>query len=119
MSTAQKHQGGCHCGAVRYDVEVSLDPVIACNCSICSKRGHWLAFAPASQFQLLSGDDQLTDYRFNTQNIGHTFCSLCGVGAFARGTAPDGTATVAINVRCLDGIDLDAIQPIAYDGRSR
>ena len=120
MSKAQTHQGGCHCGAVRYEVELSLDSVISCNCSICSKRGHWLAFAPASHFHLLSGENEaLAEYRFNSHRIGHTFCRTCGIGAFGRGAMPDGTPTVAINVRCLDGIDLDAIQPVAYDGRSR
>lgn len=119
MSEAQVHQGGCHCGAVRFEVELGLDRVISCNCSICSKRGHWLAFAPASQFRLLLGENELGEYRFNTHKIGHTFCRVCGIGAFGRGTMPDGTPTVAINVRCLDDVDLDAIHPVAYDGKSR
>lgn len=119
MSEPKTHQGGCHCGDVRYEVEVSLDQVVACNCSICAKRGHWLAFAPASQFRLLSGEEALVDYRFNTRAIAHLFCHRCGIGSFGRGAMPDGTPTVAINVRCLDDIDLALIQPIQYDGRNR
>lgn len=119
MTQAQVHHGGCHCGAVRYDVTLSLEQVIRCNCSICAKRGHWLAFAPATQFQLLSGEERLGEYRFNTMRIAHLFCRDCGVGSFGRGAMPDGTPTVAINVRCLDDIDLAAITPIDYDGKSR
>ena len=111
--------GGCHCGKVRYTVTGDISRVIACNCSICGKRGHWLTFVGEESFQLLSGADALTDYQFNKKNIHHLFCSTCGIGSFGWGTGRDGKKMYSINVRCLDDIDLGAVQPTAFDGKSR
>ncbi len=113
------YKGGCHCGRVRYQVTTDLANVIECNCSLCSRRGHWLTFVAADQFQLLQGGDTLTDYQFNTHNIHHNFCNVCGVGSFARGTRPDGAPMAAINVRCLDDIDLASVKTTKFDGKSR
>lgn len=113
-----KYRGGCHCGGVRYEVETTLEPVMSCNCSICQKRGALLTFVPEAQFTLLSGEDDLTDYQFNKKIVHHLFCSHCGVGSFARGTGPDGSAMIAINVRCLDDVDPAALSPMAIDGKS-
>ncbi|MGL4395022.1 MAG: GFA family protein [Hyphomicrobium sp.] len=118
MTDVQSYSGGCHCGRVRFDVSLALDSVIACNCSICQKAGYWLAFVPGSAFRLRSGDDALTDYQFNKKTIHHVFCQTCGIHAFARGSAPDGSEVFAVNVRCLDGADLTRINPTAFDGRS-
>jgi hypothetical protein len=112
------HTGGCHCGAVRYEVEADLDQAMQCNCSICSKRGHLLSFVPADRFRLLSGDDRLTDYQFAHKVIHHLFCATCGVGSFARGAMPDGAPMVAVNMRCVDGVDLGALKLSQFDGRS-
>lgn len=118
MSHPPTHVGGCHCGAVRFRTKVDLAKTLVCNCSICSKRGHILSFVPAEQFELVSGEEKLTDYRFNKMTINHQFCSICGVGAFARGEAPDGTTMVAINVRCIDEVEIEALAPTHFDGRS-
>lgn len=118
MAEARTWQGGCHCGAVRYEVVSALEPAISCNCSICEKKGSLLTFVPADAFKLLAGKDAVSDYQFNTKNIHHLFCKTCGVESFATGTAPNGARMVAINLRCLDGIDLAALRPQAYDGRS-
>ena len=104
-------------GAVRYEVSGSLDKVISCNCSICEKRGLLLIFAAPDQFKLLSGADKLADYQFNKKIIHHQFCATCGVESFARGTAPGAGEMVAVNVRCLDGIDLGALTLTPYDGK--
>lgn len=117
MST--HHTGGCHCGAVRFNVDADLASTISCNCSICAKSGSILTFVPASAFTLLQGEDNLTDYQFNKKVIHHLFCKTCGIRSFGRGTGPDGTPTVAVNVRCLDDIDLDTLTPHKYDGKSR
>ncbi|MEK7181858.1 MAG: GFA family protein, partial [Patescibacteria group bacterium] len=98
-----KYTGGCHCGAVKYEVETDLSEVMDCNCSHCAKKGFLLAFVPADQFQLLSGEESLTEYRFNKKAIAHLFCSICGVQSFGRGSGPDGKEVVALNARCLDG----------------
>ena len=115
---AQTFHGSCHCGDVRYQVEMALEAVVSCNCSICSRAGALLAFAPATQFQLLAGADALTDYQFGKRRIHHLFCRRCGVRSFSRGTARDGSPTVAINVRCLEGVDLAALSVKPFDGKS-
>jgi hypothetical protein len=118
MAETTTYTGGCHCGAVRYRVTMALEGAMTCNCSICSRVGSMLAFVPASAFELLSGEDALTDYQFGKKNIHHLFCSRCGIKSFGRGRGPDGVEMVAINVRCLDGVDLDAIPTRRFDGRS-
>lgn len=113
-------QGGCHCGAVRY--EVTMPPptkAMACNCSICSRAGWLLAFVPATSFRLLSGEDALTDYQFGKKHVHHVFCRVCGVRSFSRGESPDGKASVAVNLRCLAGFDATALPVHTFDGASR
>jgi hypothetical protein len=113
------HHGGCHCGAVRYHAELDLaKPALTCNCSICSRSGTMLSFIPASKFTLEKGGDQLTSYQFNKRHIDHLFCRTCGIKSFARGKGPDGSDMVAVNVRCLDDVDLTAIPTHAFDGKS-
>lgn len=118
MPETRTYTGGCHCGQVRYEVEADLGHLVSCNCSICQKTGTILAFAPASKFKLLSGAGMLSDYQFNKKVIHHLFCRNCGIRSFSRGTRPDGTETVAVNVRCLDGIDASSLAPSHFDGRS-
>jgi|SRR5680860_235410 len=115
---SDKHTGGCHCGRVRYEVEADIGEVMSCNCSLCQKRGYLLAFVPRSQFTLLSGENEQSDYQFNKKVIHHLFCGTCGVASFARGVAPDGSEMVAINARCLDDIDLDTLTVKPVDGKS-
>jgi hypothetical protein len=110
--------GGCHCGAVRYEADVDLGETMECNCSHCEKKGFILTFTPIGHFRLLSGEDRLTEYRFNRHQIAHRFCSACGAQPFAFAAAPDGQPTAAINVRCIDGIDLAALAPQKFDGRT-
>jgi len=116
MSETTKYSGGCQCGAVRFSVTIALGPVIACNCSMCGRSGTLLAFVPASQFELLQGEDMLTDYQFNKKTIHHLFCRVCGIKPFARGQMPDGSPMVAVNARCLDGVDVSMLEIQHYDG---
>ena len=116
---SQTYSGGCQCGKVRYEVQLDIGEVIACNCSRCARLGSLLAFAPKSQFKLISGDENLTSYEFNKRMIRHTFCSTCGIQSFAIGRNPKtGAEMAAINVRCLDDIDADAFKVRKVDGRS-
>ena len=114
----QHYTGGCHCGKVRYEAEADLGMVIECNCSHCSAKGLILAFVPAEAFRITAGEDELNEYRFNKHVISHLFCRTCGVQAFGRGQRPDGAATVALNLRCMDGVDVASLQPKPFDGRS-
>jgi hypothetical protein len=117
MANLQTHTGGCHCGAVRYEVALELERVMACNCSICSKKGTLLSFVPVEQFELLSGEDALADYQFNKKIIHHLFCKTCGVESFAKGVGPDGKPMRAINVRCLDDVDVSKLDVSHFDGK--
>ena len=112
------YTGGCHCGAVRYEAAADLSNVIACNCSICSKKGSLLTFVPRERFKLLSGEGEQTSYQFNKRVIHHMFCRTCGIGSYALGAMPDGTKMAALNVRCLDGVDLASIKLQPFDGAS-
>ena len=78
-----KHLGSCHCGAVKYEVEAPADlRVIRCNCSICRKKQNDHFIISKRQFTLLSGEDYLTKYTFNTHQAQHLFCRQCGVQSF-------------------------------------
>ena len=108
------YTGGCHCGAVRYEVTADLGRTIICNCSLCAMRGLVLGFTPADQFTLLSGEDALIDYRFNKKTIAHVFCNTCGVHPFSRPRShPD---SFDVNLRCLDG-GIAEFEILPFDGQ--
>ena len=115
----QNYTGGCQCGKVRYEVQAEISKVIACNCSRCSKLGSLLAAAQASDFKLLSGEDDMTTFQFNKHVINHPFCATCGIQSYASGKGRDGADMVMINVRCLDGVDPRQFEVMNYDGRSK
>jgi hypothetical protein len=118
--SAQEYRGGCQCGAVRYEVTADLDHTTTCNCSRCRRLGTIMSFVPTSQFRLLSGEDAMTEYQFNKHVIHHLFCSTCGIQSFSRGEMPDGTKMIAINARCLDGVDVDKLPPSQkFDGKNQ
>ena len=118
MASSKMHHGGCQCGAVRFEVTADLGSVISCNCSICSKHGLLLTFVPSAQFKITSGEARLVEYLFNKKVIRHLFCRTCGVEPFGRGAAPDGAEMIAVNVRCLDGIDVSSLKLTPFDGKS-
>ncbi len=119
MTTLTRHQGSCHCGAVRFAAELDLNALATCNCSMCGRTGAIMAFVSAKQLEKLSGDEKLTDYQFGKKVIHHTFCSVCGVRPYAMGRAPDGSEAAMVNVRCLDGVDVHTLKiNKQYDGKS-
>lgn len=111
-----KYTGSCHCQKVRIEFETELKEVMACNCSICSRRGHLLAFGPESNFKLLSDDKELSDYQWGKKNIHFFFCKTCGCSPFSRATTPKGPG-VAVNARCLENIELEKIPVVNFDGK--
>lgn len=115
----QHYCGSCQCGAVRFEADLDLDHTVTCNCSRCGRLGSILAFTPAAAFKLLSGEGAMSEYLFNTRKIHHLFCATCGIEPFGQAQGPDGTDMVAVNVRCLDGVDLKALTPTEYDGASK
>jgi len=117
--SVKRYAGSCQCGAVQYEASVDLDKTMSCNCSRCGRLGVILAFAPTSDFTLLKGEGATTEYLFNKHVIHHLFCSTCGIQSYSRGKGPDGSDMIAVNARCLDGVDADALTPQKYDGRSK
>jgi len=108
--------GGCHCGRVRFRVTAELKGVTECNCSICTKKGFLHLIVPPGQFELLSGEDALTTYRFNTGTARHRFCATCGIHAFyVPRSDPD---KIDVNVRCLDGVDFSSLKIERFDGQN-
>jgi hypothetical protein len=119
MAGSTTYTGGCHCGLVRFECTADLGMVTACNCSICTKRGLHFTFTTPERFQLRAGEDNLREYLFNKHAIRHQSCNDCGVEVFARGQRPDGRAVVALNVSCIDGIELSKLKMTPMDGRNR
>ncbi len=95
------HHGGCHCGRVRFEADAPAEiQVDECNCSICGRVGYLHLVVPKSRFGLLSGEDALTSYRFNTGTAHPRFCSVCSIKSFYTPRShPDG---VSVDARCLD-----------------
>jgi len=112
------YQGSCHCGALSFEVEGTLDSAMECNCSICVRKGALLWFVPRSALRLRADPQAIGTYTFNRHVIKHHFCRTCGIHPYGEGTLPDGTAMAAINVRCLEGVDLAGIPVTRHDGRS-
>lgn len=112
------HRGSCHCGAVTFEVDADLNQPTACNCSMCGRSGTLLVFVPEGSFRQLSGEEALKDYQFGKQHIHHLFCTTCGIKPFAWGLDKEGNKTFAVNVRCVDGVDVQKVEPRWFDGAS-
>jgi len=113
-----KANGSCHCGKVKFEVDFDLKEGLSCNCSICQRKGSILTFVSSEQFKLISEESSLTDYQFDKKRIHHTFCSTCGVSPFSSSKKPDGSTGFAINIRCIEGIDLTKIPVKFFDGKN-
>jgi hypothetical protein len=113
-----KHRGGCHCGAVAFEVEAPARLTVSdCDCSICRMSGYQHLIVPRTRFRLLQGADSLTEYRFNTGTARHLFCRHCGVKSFyVPRSNPDG---YSVNVRCLDPATIENIEVELFDDRDR
>ncbi|HEX7648326.1 MAG TPA: GFA family protein [Noviherbaspirillum sp.] len=112
------YQGSCHCGQITFEVEGEIDSALACNCSICSRKGSLLWFVPRDKLRLKTPESAISTYTFNKHVIKHRFCPTCGIHPYGEGTDPKGNAMAAVNLRCVENIDLDAIPVHHYDGRS-
>jgi hypothetical protein len=111
-----RYSGSCHCGAVRFEVELA-DHIIVheCNCSMCKMVGFQHVITPASKFHLTGGADDITSYRFNTGVARHTFCKHCGVKPFYTPRSnPDG---ISVNFRCLLATP-PAMEIVPFDGQN-
>jgi hypothetical protein len=111
------HTGGCHCGRVRFEISAPAEISVGeCNCSICSRTGYLHLVVPGERFKLLSGQEYLTTYTFNTGVAKHLFCSVCGVKSFyVPRSHPDG---FSVNARCLDPGTVAGMTIRKIDGRN-
>lgn len=111
------HSGGCHCGAVRFEVLAQASiTVTKCNCSICTKSGFTGLIVPADRFTLLAGEENLAEYTFNTGTAKHLFCRTCGIKSFYLPRShPDG---ISVNARCLDGDTVAEVKTVTFDGQN-
>ena len=113
-----KYQGSCHCGKIAFEVDGELTGAMACNCSICSRKGSLLWFVPRDKLNLHGAEADIGTYTFNKHVIKHRFCRTCGIHPYGEGVDPQGNQMAAINIRCLEDIDLAAIPVQSFDGRS-
>ncbi|MEN0038810.1 MAG: GFA family protein [Cellvibrio sp.] len=110
------YQGSCHCGAIKFEVEAADDVEVEnCNCSICSMTGFLHLIVPLRDFRLISGEDNLTTYTFNTGVAKHKFCKTCGIKPFyVPRSNPDG---MDINLRCITP-QPKSIKVVNFDGQN-
>lgn len=112
-----RHIGSCHCGAVVIEVEAPPELVAhECNCSMCTRTGHLHLIVPADRFRLVSGQDALATYTFNTGVAKHYFCRTCGCRPYyVPRSNPDG---FSVNVRCLDKATVERLEILPFDGQN-
>lgn len=111
------HSGGCHCGDVRFEVDAPADlDVSYCNCSICRMSGYLHLIVREQAFRLLTADNALSTYTFNTGVARHYFCRRCGIKSFyIPRSNPDG---VSVNARCIDPGTVRSISVSDFDGEN-
>lgn len=108
------YEEGCHCGRVRFQVEVKAHRAVDCNCSICRKKGFLHLIVLPQQFTLLQGEDALTTYRFNTQTARHLFCRFCGIHSFYHPRSHP--QHIDVNLCCLDSSVVSLFEIETFDG---
>ena len=110
------YSGSCYCERVRFRVTADISIATICNCSVCTKKGFVHLIVEQAQFDLLAGESHLTSYRFNTCIAEHKFCRHCGIHPFyIPRSDPD---KIDVNLRCLEGVDLEQLELRPFDGRN-
>ena len=108
------HRGSCHCGRVNFELAADLVVAMDCNCSLCRRKGALWHGADEVDLRILSGEEELALYQFNTMTAKHYFCRHCGVQPFGRPRiAP---SKWVVNVRCIDAVDLSSLKILPFDG---
>jgi hypothetical protein len=113
------YQGSCHCGQIKFEADGDIASAMSCNCSMCQRKGSLMWFVPRSAMHLLTPEEDASTYRFNKHVIEHRFCPTCGIHPYGEGKGPSGETMAAINLRCIEGIDLEVIPVTHFDGRSK
>lgn len=113
------YKGSCHCGRIAFEVDGELTGAMACNCSICSRKGSLMWFVPRDQLRLLTAEEDMGTYTFNKHVIKHHFCPTCGIHPYGEGIDPNGNRMAAVNIRCLEDLDLASVPVTNFDGRAK
>lgn len=110
-------EGGCHCGAVRFRLQLPRQlQVRRCNCSICRMSGYLHLTVAHEDFTWLRGADEVLEYRFNTGQARHLFCRHCGVKSFYQPRSHPHAWSVNLNcVALAEGMDVSIAD---FDGRN-
>ncbi|KAL2801908.1 Mss4-like protein [Aspergillus granulosus] len=113
------YKGSCHCGAVKFSFTlerpIEETEVVSCNCTMCTVNGYLLVYPKESDIAFNHASDAVTEYRFNKKQFPHYFCSTCGSSVYAKG--PETTDIMAVNVRAVEGIDLESLKLKHLNGK--
>ena len=112
------YKDSCHCGQTAFEVDGEIPEVMSCNCSMCQRKGTLMWFVPRQALKLLTLPEKMSTYTFNKHVIKHHFCPKCGIHPFGESVGPNGQAMAAINVRCLEGIELESLCIKHFNGRA-
>jgi hypothetical protein len=113
------HPGSCHCGAVKYEVEVDLaEPASRCNCSICTRLGATTQIVKPAALRLLQGEESLTRYEWGGRTGQRYFCKVCGITCLLRGHLDVlGGDYVSLSLNTLEDVDPSTLEVVHWDGR--
>ena len=112
----ERHQGGCHCGAVSFEVNTDIASALRCNCSLCKRKGAVMLAGEEGSFKLLSGSESVSLYQFNTQVAEHYFCKHCGI--YTHHSPRSNPSICRVNAGCIDAINIDSLSVGLNDGAS-
>ncbi len=112
------YRGSCHCGNIAFEVEGDLTGVVACNCSICSRRGSLLWAVPHSDLRQFGSGKNIGTYTFDTEAFLHRFCRICGIHPYAEDAEVKAGRNAYVNIRCLENVDFTGVPAFEFDGRS-
>jgi hypothetical protein len=114
----KNYTGSCHCGAFKFNVDLELEGLMICNCSMCQRTGYVMAFVAPEQVHVETDEKVLTSYHFNSNKLDHKFCATCGIHPITYGLKSDGSQMRMINVRCLHDVDPTSFATKKFDGRA-
>ena len=108
-----RYNGSCHCKSVKFSIETNLDKVVQCNCSFCKRRNAKMIIEKKEAIEITQGYEYLKLYQFNTNIAKHHFCKKCGIFIYSnRRFDPKG---IAVNLGCIDKLDLFSIESTIVD----
>ena len=119
--TIKTHKGSCHCGAVKFEVDIPVNEAsqgTRCNCSACTKFSTLAKGTKPDALRLIAGEEHLSTYEWGAKIGKRYFCKHCGVHCFMRGhLAEMGGDFASVNMNALDDVDPGLVRVTYWDGR--